>query len=200
MDSQQFVRPTNPSFMPIINEHALRIAGEKIEAPEKRIGPVEDVRYPGYASKMSDGRIVTDYKSHCANNVAPPKYGNSIRSWSQHHADALIQISRHRQADRAGAYFYSADTTVKPKQVQRCDEFECSFSAPVHKDGLGLFRNETVPSLFGTFAKPNQTAPTKRVFLTDVYEGGRNSPRGRNFTPLGNQSFNPRKSEYGSSG
>lgn len=200
MDSQQFVRPTNPSFMPIINEHALKMASEKIEAPEKRIVPVEDVRYPGYASQMSDARIVTDYKSHCANNVAPPKYGNSIRQWSQHNADALIQTSRHRQADRAGAYFYNADTTVPPKQLQKCDEFECTFSAPGYKEGLGLFRNEAVPSLFGTFAKPNQVPPTKRIFLTEVYEGGRNSVRGRQFIPLGNQSFDPRKSGYGSTG
>jgi len=200
MDSQQFVRPTKPSFMPIINEHALRMAAQKIEAPEKKIVPVEDIRYPGYASQMSDARIVTDYKSHCANNVAPPKYGNSIRSWTQHHADALIQTSRHRQADRAGAYFYNANTTVNPKQIQRCDEFECTFSAPGYKDGLGLMRDERVPSLFGTFAKPDQHAPTNRVFLTDVYEGGRNSVRGRQFTPLGNQSFDPRRTGLGSSG
>ena len=196
MDSQQFVRPSNPSFMPIINEQVVRKAAQKIEAPEKKIVPVEDVRYPGYASQMSDGRIVTDYKSHCANNVAPPKYGNSIRAWSQHHADALIQTSRHRQADRAGAYFYNANTTLPAKQVQRCDEFDCTFSVTRAKDGLGLMRDEKVPSLFGTFAKPNQSAPANRVFLTDNYEGGRNSPRGRKFTPLGTKSFNPRGSEY----
>jgi hypothetical protein len=193
MDSQQFVRPTNPSFMPIINEHALRIAGEKIEAPEKKIVALEDIRYPGYASPMSDGRLVTDYKSHCANNVAPPEYGNSIRSWLQHHADALIQTSRHRQAERAGAYFYNADTTIPPKQGQRCNEFECTFSVSGYKNGVGLMRDEQVPSLFGTFAKPNQNPPTKRVFLTDVYEGGRNSVRGRQFVPLGIKGIDPRK-------
>jgi len=179
--------------MPIINEHALRIAGQKIEAPEKKIVPLEDVRYPGFASPMEDGRLVTDYKSHCANNVAPSKYGNSIRSWSQHNADALIQTSRHRQAQRSGAYFYNEKTTVPPKQLQRCDAFDCTFSATGLKNGLGLMRDEIVPSLFGTFAKPNQNAPPKRVFLTDVYEGGRNSIRGKQFTPLGNQSFDPRK-------
>ena len=193
MDSQQFVRPTNPSFMPIINEGALRMAAERIEAPEKKIVPLEDIRYPGYASPMSDGRLVTDYKSHCANNVAPPEYGNSIRSWLQHHADALIQTSRHRQAERAGAYFYNAETTIPPKQGQRCDEFECTFSVSGYKNGVGLMRDERVPSLFGTFAKPNQNAPTKRVFLTDVYEGGRNSVRGRQFVPLGTKAIDPRK-------
>lgn len=196
MDSQQFVMPTKPSFMPIINDNVVSKAARQMEVPEKRIVPVEDIRYPGYASQMSDARIATDYKSHCANNVAPPKYGNSIRSWTQHHADALIQTSRHRQADRAGAYFYNANTTVAAKQVQRCDEFDCSFSVTGAKDGLGLMRDEKVPSLFGTFAKPNQSAPASRVFLTDVYEGGRNSPRGRKFTPLGTKSFNPRNSDY----
>lgn len=193
MDAQHFVRPTNPSFMPIINEHALKMAGERIEAPEKKIVPLEDIRYPGYASQMSDGRLVTDYKSHCANNVAPPEFGNSIRSWLQHHADALIQTSRHRQAERAGAYFYNADTTIPPKQGQRCNEFECTFSVSGYKNGVGLMRDEQVPSLFGTFARPNQNPPTKRVFLTDVYEGGRNSVRGRTFTPLGNKGVDPRK-------
>ena len=193
MDSQHFVRPTNPSFMPIINEGALRMAAERIEAPEKKIVPLEDIRYPGYASPMSDGRLVTDYKSHCANNVAPPEYGNSIRSWLQHHADALIQTSRHRQAERAGAYFYNAETTIPPKQGQRCNEFECTFSVSGYKNGVGLMRDERVPSLFGTFAKPNQNAPTKRVFLTDVYEGGRNSVRGRQFVPLGTKAIDPRK-------
>jgi len=186
--------------MPIINEHALRIAGQKIEAPEKKIVPVEDIRYPGYASPMEDGRLVTDYKSHCANNVAPSKYGNSIRSWSQHHADALIQTSRHRQAERSGAYFYNAETILPPMQLQQCDEFECVFSRSGLKDGIGLSRTEKVPSLFGTFARPTQNAPTKRVFLTDVYEGGRNSIRGKQFIPLGNQSFDPRSRGYGSSG
>jgi len=179
--------------MPIINEGALRMAAERIEAPEKKIVPLEDIRYPGYASPMSDGRLVTDYKSHCANNVAPPEYGNSIRSWLQHHADALIQTSRHRQAERAGAYFYNAETTIPPKQGQRCDEFECTFSVSGYKNGVGLMRDERVPSLFGTFAKPNQNAPTKRVFLTDVYEGGRNSVRGRQFVPLGTKAIDPRK-------
>ena len=194
MDAQHFVRPTNPSFMPIINEDVLKRAGERIEAPEKKIVPLEDIRYPGYASPMSDGRLVTDYKSHCANNVAPPEFGNSIRSWLQHHADALIQTSRHRQAERAGAYFYNADTTIPPKQGQRCNEFECTFSVSGYKNGVGLMRDERVPSLFGTFARPNQNHPTKRVFLTDVYEGGRNSVRGRQFVPLGNKGVDPRKS------
>ena len=200
MDSQHFAKPTSPSFMPFINEDALRIAGQKIEAPEKRIVPSEDPRYPGYAAVMSDARFVTDYKSHCANNVTSPKYGNSVRSWMQHNADALIQTSRHRQAERSGAYFYGANTKIPPKQLQRCDAMECTFSLTGIPGSLGLERDEKVPSLFGTFAKENQKAPSSQLFLTEIPEGGRNTPHGRYFSPLGTKSFNPRTSGYGASG
>ena len=186
--------------MPFVNEEALSTMGRKVELPDNRIVPSEDIRYPGYASVMQDGRLVTDYRSQCEYNVAPSKYGNSLRSWLQHNGDAMIQTSRHRQAERAGAYYYGAKTKVPPKQIQMCDAFECTFSRTGIKGSLGLERNEPNPSLFGTFARESRVAPSKRIFLTDVPEGGRNTPHGRHFVPLGTQSFNPRKSEYGSSG
>ena len=200
MDSQHFAKPTSPSFMPFLNEEALSLMGRRIELPDKRILPSEDVRYPGYASVMDDGRLVTDYRSQCEYNVVPSKYGNSMRSWFQHNGDAMIQTSRHRQAERTGAYYYGADTKVPPKQLQRCDAFECTFSRTDIAGGIGLERNEPNPSLFGTFARESRLAPEKRVFLTDVPEGGRNTPHGRQYISLGNQSFNPRKTGYGSTG
>jgi len=200
MDSQHFAKHTSPSLMPFINEHALSLMGRRVELPDKRIVPSEDVRYPGYASVMEDGRLVTDYRSQCEYNVAPSKYGNAMRSWLQHNGDAMIQTSRHRQAQRAGAYYYGANTKIPPKQLQRCDAFECTFSRTGIPGSLGLERDEPNPSLFGTFARENIEAPSKRVFLTDVPEGGRNTPHGRQFIPLGNQSFNPRKSGYGATG
>lgn len=200
MDSQRFVKPTSPSLMPFINETALSLMGRRIEVPDKRIVPLEDIRYPGYASAMTDGRLVTDYRSQCEYNVAPSKYGNSLRSWLQHNGDAMIQASRHRQAERAGAYYYGADTKVPPKQLQQCDAFECTFSRTGIPESLGLERSERVPSLANTFARENRDAPEKRVFLTDVPEGGRNTPHGRQYIPLGNQSFNPRKTGYGATG
>ena len=200
MDSQRFVKPTNPNFMIKANSSTLERAQASMSKPDKRITPVDDVRYPGYASPMEDGRLVTDYKSHCEYNVVPSQYGNSFRSWLQHHADGFVQVSRHRQAERAGAYFYGAETAIPPKQFQRCDEFDCVFSLTGIKNSLGLSRDETVPSLFGTFGKPNLDAPSKRVPLTQSYEGGRNTPHGRDFTPLGLGSFNPRTSGYGATG
>jgi hypothetical protein len=186
--------------MPFINEQALAIAGRGIELPDKRIIPSEDVRYPGYASVMMDGRLVTDYRSKCEYNLAPSKYGNSLRSWLQHNGEAVVQTSRHRQAEIAGAYYKGADTKIPPKQIQRCDAFECTFTRTDIPESLGLERHEKNPSFFGTFARENKPALRKRVFLTDIPEGGRNTPHGRHFTPLGNQALNPRKSGYGSTG
>jgi len=175
-------------------------AQKRMDVPDKRTGPVEDIRYPGYASIMEDGRLITDYKSKCEYNVVPSQYGNSFRAWLQHHADGFVQVSRHRQAERAGAYFQGAKTTVAPKQIQSCDEFECTFRRSGIKDSVGLERNESVPELFGTFATPNTSAPASRIFLTDKFEGGRNTPHGRKFKPLGMESANPRAAGYGASG
>jgi hypothetical protein len=200
MDSQRFVKPTYPDFRPKLNWDMLEKAQKRTAVPDKRIAPVEDMRYPGYASIMDDARLVTDYKSQCEYNVVPSQYGNSFRAWLQHNGDAFIQVSRHRQAERAGAYYYNSIDPVPPKQLQRCDEFDCSFSVTGHNDGVGLERDEKVPSLFGTFALKNNESPMKRVFLTDSFQGGRNTPHGRKFKPLGMDLANPRAAGYGASG
>lgn len=200
MDSQRFVKPTYPDFRQQADSSMLRNAEKRLDVPHKITESVEDNRYPGYASVMEDGRLITDYKSHCANNVVSSEYGNSFRSWLQHHADGFIQVSRHRQAERAGAYYHGANTVIPPKHIQQCDEFDCTFTATRVKDSVGLERNESVPKLFGTFATPNADAPASRIFLTDKFEGGRNTPHGRKFKPLGTESANPRNAGYGASG
>ena len=200
MDSQNFRRQTHPTFSPIINEAELKLATRKFEAPEKLTASMEDVRYPGYADHMEDGRLVTDYTSHCAKNVAPSYQGNSLRHWLQNNSDAFIQVSRKRQADRAGAQYYMADTVLGQKYYQKCDEYDCSFSATGERRNIGLGRREPVPELFGTFSHPRQISPGHRISLTDDFKGGRNTPHGREYKSLGNQSFNPRNSQYGSNG
>jgi hypothetical protein len=199
MDSQQFRKATYPKFSPIINEDTLAKAAEKIEAPSKKTAPVADMRYPGYASNMSDARIATDYKSHCANNVASSKYGNSIRQWLQHNATGFIEVSRKRQAEQSGAQFMMADTVLGEKYFQKCNEYECSFSSSGVRSNIGLGRRETVPELFGTFSQGTRMSPTPRIQKTTVFEGGRNTPHGREFIPLGNNSKS-RNTQYGSSG
>jgi hypothetical protein len=200
MDSQQFRKATFPRFSPIINEETLATAAKRIEAPDKRTAPVDDIRYPGYAGIMSDARLVTDYKSQCANNVVPSKYGNSMRQWLQHNSSAFIEVSRKRQADSVGAQYQMADTVLGQKYYQKCNEYDCSFSSTGIRQNIGLGRSEPVPELFGTFSEASQDAPTPRIFLTTEFKGGRNTPHGREFIPLGNQSVNSRNSQYGSSG
>ena len=198
MDSQRFRTQTMPTFSPIINEFALKKAATRIEAPSKSTAPVDDMRYPGYASVMSDARLVTDYRTHCAVNVAPSMYGNSLRSWLQHHGDGVVQVSRQRQAERSGALYHKAVTVLGAKQYQTCDEFECKFNASGVKNTVGMERIEPVPELFGTFGEPTMTTPSGNTPLTTVFEGGRNTPRGREFQPLGSGSS--RNLQYGSSG
>jgi len=201
MDSQLFRKETMPSFRPRIDNGLLKTSVNNLENLSKATEPVADPRYPNYASIMEDGRLVTDYKSHCANNVAPSKYGNSLRGFLQHNADAIVQVSRARQAERAGAFFYKAPTVEAARIYQKCDEYECSFTKSDYPDSIGIARAEPVPSLFGTFADPSKMAPISvKPALTSVFEGGRNSPRGRDFVPLGQQPFNPQLSRYGSSG
>jgi hypothetical protein len=189
-----------PRFSPILNEETLKKAAEKIEVPSKATAPVDDMRYPGYASVMSDERLVTDYRTHCAVNAAPPMYGNSLRTWLQHNGDAVAQISRQRQAERVGALYHKANTGLGAQEYQTCDEFDCKFTPSGVFKGLGLERVEHVPELFGTFGEPIKNAPPGDTPLTTVFEGGRNSIRGREFESLGLKSFNPRSSKYGSSG
>ena len=200
MDSQHFRNPTYPSVRPFINEFALQKAAERIEVPDKISIPVDDIRHPGHASIMSDARFITDYKSKCANNVVAPKYGNSMREWLQHNGSALIQLSRKRQADRAGAQYHMHEAVPEAKQYQQCDEFECRFGVNGNRDSIGLQRVELVPELFGTFSQASEYAPTSRTPLTEVFEGGRNTPRGREYVPMGTRPFSPRNRGYGASG
>jgi hypothetical protein len=185
MDSERFAKPTYPDFRPNLNQRVVEVAVNRIEAPLKSTEQVPDNRYPEYPSVMWDARMFTDYKPHCAANVAPPEYGNSIRSWLQHHTDAIIQVSRKRQAMKSGAQYAKARTVPMAKQIQKCDEYECNFFKNSQPNTIGLERSEPVPELFGTFSPGDQMIPPSGERLTKNYEGGRNTPRGRKFAPLG---------------
>jgi len=198
MDSQHFVKPTLPSFKSRINEGIVKRSSEIIENPEKSTFQVDNTRYPGYGAPMTDARLVTDYKMHCASNVASPEYGNSIRKFMQRNGEAFIQTSRHRQAERYGSFFYGAVEPMPPKIVQKCDEFECNIYNTGNKYGLGIERDERVPSLFGTFAGPEKEGPAKKTPLTRLYEGGRNTRRGCEFRAMGIKDFDRKK--FGATG
>jgi len=188
MDYRRFRTQTQPNYSPKTNSLVLAAAVNNIEMPMKETEPIPDPRYPQYASQMSDGRLITDYKSHCANNVAPSKYGNSLRQWFQQNADAIVQVSRKRQVERTGAQYMRAATVPGPRQIQQCDQYECNFMRNKNIETIGLERIEGVPSLFGTFGEPSRLTPPSGEILTKNFEGGRNTPRGRSFEPLGSKS------------
>jgi hypothetical protein len=185
MDSKQFRKPTLPRFGPTLKSNLLEMGVSQVGAPPKTTEPIADQRYPQYIGPMSDGRFITDYRPQCAANVLPSEYGNTMRSWMQNNGDALIQTSRKRQADRAGAQYKKAATVPPSRQVQQCDIFECKKSTNNESGAIGLDRVERVPRLFGTFSDYGYGMPASRDFQTLHYEGGRNTPRGRSFQPLG---------------
>lgn len=187
MDYNRFRSQTEPNYSPKTNNGVLAAAVKNIETPMKGTEPIPDPRYPQYASHMSDGRLITDYKSRCANNVAPSKYGNSLRQWFQQNADAIVQVSRKRQVERTGAQYMRAATVPGPRQVQQCDQFDCKFMRNKNIETIGLERIEGVPKLFGTFGEPTHLTPPSGEILTKNFEGGRNTPRGRSFQPLGSK-------------
>jgi len=201
MDSQLFRKETDKPFRKSANQAAFDAVARQIDTPSKLTIPIEDVRYPHYAAPMEDGRIITDYQPHCSFNVVQPKYGNGVREFLQHNATAIIQVSRKRQAEIAGAQFHKAPTVEGPKIIQRCNEYDCNFIISDYPKSIGIARTDPVPPLFGTFSAPTHSAPDSlKPPITTVYEGGRNSLRGREFTPLGWGPVNSRASPYGSSG
>jgi hypothetical protein len=114
-----------------------------------------------------------------------PKYGNSVRQWMQKNAEGIRQVTRKRQMDSLGGAFFSSTYVPPGSVVQKCTEYECTMMPTNDRKGIGLVRTERVPPLFGTY-DPTAWAPAEtNTALTTVFEGGRNTPRGREFNVLG---------------
>ena len=89
MDSSLFRKATQPDFKPNYKSGVIEKAADRLETQSKVTAPIDDPRYPKYAGLMEDGRLVTDYKTHCANNVvssmktrlnAPLTFGNCCKA------------------------------------------------------------------------------------------------------------------------
>jgi hypothetical protein len=187
MDSKLFVLPTEPNYYPKKPSSAARKAALADIIPEGQyyIGPAPDSRFPGWAAPLADGRLVTDYRPHCNRNIQAGKQF-ATHQWMVQNADEIIQVSRDRQSQVAGA-FMSFDNTVvpPPKLIVECNPSGCGYKQTDLPYGIGTERQEPVPELFGTFNTEKVYVKQKLPPITREFEGGRNSLRGRGYTDIG---------------
>lgn len=178
MDINGFREPQSPWFFTQPPEMLIESRVSKLGVPKKETAPAPDNRFPGWAAQMSDGRLATDYRPHCAVNI-PTGEQFASRVFMQQNASLLMQQSRKRQADKVGAGLpYDSVTVMPPVAKYQCTPSDCTY-IPIEENGVGIERTDASPALFGTFAtsRPSLFTPAKPT-LTKVQEGGRNSRRG----------------------
>lgn len=182
MDSKLFRLPTSPNLFESI-ESARPVNVKDIARGQVR--PAPNSRFPGYPAPMEDGRLVTDYSSHCSQNI-PAGRQFPTKAFMQKRADEIIGLSRRISAKRMGADFMFDSSVVPPLVgIVSCTRSECS-RVSGEPGGIGTGRHEPVPELFGTYTIPYTEPPPMRISYTSRYEGGRNSVRGEHGpTPKG---------------
>lgn len=188
MDSQFFRVPTQPNYYHGLSSTQAEKVARATAVSTRNTQPSQDSRFPGWAAPMADGRLVTDYRPHCNQNIPAGKQF-ATKEWIQTNTDDIITISRMRQAEVTGA-IYAFDSTVEapPQSLVKCDKVECTFMPADTTNGIGVERvYDRAPDLFGTFQVPKRRAPASHVGLNPKFEGGRNSWRGREFDPMGNK-------------
>ena len=181
MDSKFFRKTTDPNYY-VKSQHA----EPRIQPANRMSLPTQDTRFPGYAARAEDGRMITDYRPRCSQNV-PAGSQYATKNWMVHEADSIIEVSRKRQATYTGA-IYGTDSSVVPRAEMgvKCVPMGCEYS-DVTTGGIGVERMDKAPELFGTFSYPTMAPPpAPKTALTTQFEGGRNTVRGQRYTPLGN--------------
>lgn len=144
--------------------------------------PTHDVRYPAYASAMSDGRLVTDYRPQCSKNIRTGSQFHT-KHWMIQHATDLMEESRRRQVEGTGASLPMASTVPPPAAIVHSTPFTSDLHPTGFRQGVGVERaNANAPALFGTFSYEPSIRDIqmnrKNVAMTVHEEGGRNSMRG----------------------
>jgi len=179
MDAKLFRLPTNPNFYGAIGT---AYPFDKLAAGDQ--APTPDSRFPGWAAPMSDGRLVTSYKSHCSHNIPVGKQ-YPTKEWMTKHATDIIATSRDRYAKLTGS-MYGLDSSVVPPPalLATCTTEGCTLERTNQPNGIGMERTDSVPpELFGTWNpklanKGHRNAPSANTKLTTDYEWGLNTPRG----------------------
>jgi hypothetical protein len=188
MDSQFFRIATQPNYYHGLSSYQAEKIANQTTVSTRNTQPSMDSRFPGWAAPMADGRLVTDYRPHCDQNIPAGKQF-ATKEWIQANTDDVIAISRARYAQSTGA-IYGFDSTVEapPESLVKCDKVECVFMPSGKQNGIGTERvYDRAPALFGTYQMPKMRAPKAHVGLNQRFEGGRNSWRGREFDPMGNK-------------
>ena len=188
MDSQFFRIPTQPNYYFGVSPYEAQRTAYKTAVSQRNTFPTQDSRFPGWAAPMEDGRLVTDYRPHCNENV-PAGVQFPVKEWITKNADEIIALSRDRQARLSGGqYAFDRSVVPPPESIVKCDKVDCAFFPTEAANGIGTERvYDKSPELFGTFDLPKQVAPRANVALNRNFENGRNSPRGRFFTPMGSK-------------
>ena len=178
MDANGFRKGQMPDFFTTQPEYSIEYQVKKVVVPTKVSAPTPDNRYPGYSAIMNDGRIITDYRPRCSQNI-PAGSQYATRRWLQKNSDTIINLSRNRQADMAGAGMgYDSSIEMPAAAYVTCDEAECGY-VNSNPHGLGIERKDKAAPLFGTFAQSYPISKKDTPLLTNFYEGGRNSVRGK---------------------
>jgi hypothetical protein len=178
MDINGFREAQSPFFFTQPPTYLVETRAKQAALPKKNTLPTPDSRFPTWAAPMEDGRLATDYRARCEVNI-PAGQQYASRQFMQKNADSLMRQSLQRQAESSGAGSrYDSSTEVPALAYVRCDTLNCGY-IPNDPTGVGIERREGCPELFGTFAqsRPTLMKPTQPP-LTQIYEGGRNTPRG----------------------
>ena len=179
MDLNGFREAQSPWFFSQPPTYLVETRTTQSQPITRQTSPAEDNRYPGWAGQMSDGRLLTDYRSQCQLNI-PTGMQFASRQFMQRNAVEIINTSRNRLVAATGASTAArASTEMPPASYVSCDPFTCHrIKASPH--GTGVERKEGCPELFGTFAEPTIFGFTHTPPITTKFEGGRNTIRGVN--------------------
>ena len=179
LDQPGFSRDTRPN---LFNTKSFGTEYNAVKKISKEAYPARDSRYPAYAGLMEDGRLVTDYRSHCSKNIAPDRQFTT-KLWMVNHATYMMDESRKRQVEWTGASLAMANTVPPPADIVHSTPFYSEVSSTGYYNGIGVERaNSDAPMLFGTFTyEPTMKEiqnNRKNIDVNNFYEGGRNSRRG----------------------
>lgn len=145
--------------------------------------PTPDNRYSDYASQMSDGRLVTDYRPNCSTR-APYGHQNATKAWLIENSEEVARVSRMRQATYTGAVYGARYVGPKPAAVQTCTAYGCkteTYDESANRLGKERMNASAAPedAYPGTFDPTSVFAGVKKssahIQLTRRFEGGRNT-------------------------